>query len=116
MLLVVDDDEDLREMFGRLFASAHIPHVCAGSLAEVTALGDVLTRLETALLDINLGAGQPSGIDVARWLTDHGYAARIIFITGHAPEHPLVSAAGSSARVLEKPIAPKELLKIVRSA
>lgn len=114
MLLVVDDDEDLREMFGRLFSSARVPHVSASSLSEVEALGTVLPELDVALLDINLGAGQPSGVDVARWLKDHGYAPRIIFITGHAPEHPLVSAAGDSGHVLEKPVPPAELLRIVR--
>jgi CheY-like chemotaxis protein len=114
MLLVVDDDEDLREMFGRLFSSARLPHISAGSLSEVAKLGAALAQLDVALLDINLGTGQPSGVDVAKWLKDQGYAPRIIFITGHAPEHPLVNAAGSTGRVLEKPIPPKELLRIVR--
>lgn len=114
MLLVVDDDEDLREMFGRLFSSVRLPHVSAASLAEVAALGDVLPQLDVALLDINLGTGQPSGVDVAKWLKERGYSPRIIFITGHAPEHPLVSAAGDTGHVLEKPVPPAELLRIVR--
>ncbi|MFT3698130.1 MAG: response regulator [Kofleriaceae bacterium] len=114
MLLVVDDDEDLLQMLENLFSRAKVPHVCASSLAEVKALGDVLPTLDTALLDINLGPGQPSGVDIARWLREAGFAPRIIFITGHAPDHPLVKkAAGESGRVLEKPVIPSELLKIV---
>jgi len=114
MLLVVDDDDDLLQMFETMFSRAKVPHVCAQSLAQVKALGDILPSLETALLDINLGAGKPSGVDVARWLEAQGYHPRIIFITGHAPDHPLVrSAAGASGRVLEKPVIPSELLKIV---
>ncbi|HEY0253540.1 MAG TPA: response regulator, partial [Kofleriaceae bacterium] len=103
----MDDDEDLLQMLENLFSRAKVPHVCASSLAEVKALGDVLPTLDTALLDINLGVGQPSGVDIAHWLRENGYAPRIIFITGHAPDHPLVKrAAGESGRVLEKPIIP----------
>lgn len=117
MLLVVDDDEDLLEMFATLFSRAKIPHTCVSSLAQVKGLGDALQQLDTALLDINLGAGQPSGVDVARWLRESGFTPRIIFITGHAPDHPLVKkAAGESGRVIEKPIIPSDLLQILRSA
>ncbi len=115
MLLVVDDDGDLLRMLDTLFARSNIPHVCASSLEEVQALGALLPTLTTALLDINLGAGQPTGVDVAHWLRDNNYTSRIIFITGHAPEHVLVrSAAGVSDRILEKPMVTKELLQIVR--
>lgn len=115
MLLVVDDDRDLVEMFRHLFARANLPHVTAYSLADVKALGDVLPALDTALLDINLGLGLPSGVDIARWLRDQGYMPRVIFITGHAPDHPLVkAAAGESGHVIEKPVVPSELLRLVR--
>lgn len=102
-------------MFATLFTRAKIPHTCVSSLAQVKSLGDALQQLDTALLDINLGQGQPSGLDVARWLRDNGFASRIIFITGHAPDHPLVKqAAGQSGSILEKPVIPSELLRIVR--
>jgi FixJ family two-component response regulator len=115
MLLVVDDDEDLLRMLDTLFARSGVPHVCASSLEQVRALGDVLPSLKTALLDINLGAGQPTGVDIAHWLREHGYVSRVIFITGHAPDHPMVKrAAGISDRILEKPIVPRQLLEIVR--
>ncbi len=115
MLLVVDDDTDLVEMFRTMFARAKVPHVTASSLADVQALGDLLPTLDTALLDINLGLGRPSGVDIARWLREHGYTPRVIFITGHAPDHPLVKeAAGEGGHVLEKPVVPSELLRLIR--
>jgi len=115
MLLVVDDDGDLLRMLGTLFTRSNVPHVCASSLEAVQALGSLLPTLTTALLDINLGAGQPTGVDIAEWLRHNNFTSRIIFITGHAPDHVLMkSAAGISDRILEKPIVTKELLQIVR--
>jgi DNA-binding response OmpR family regulator len=57
------------------------------------------------LLDVNLGAGQPSGIDAYRWLREHSFPGRIVFLTGHATTSPEVIAARSHGQtVLEKPI------------
>ena len=116
MVLLVDDDADLVEMFGILFTRYGIPHHGAHSLAEVQALGDRLATVTTAILDVNLGTAQPSGVDVATWLRER-YAMRIVFITGHAPDHPLVQAAsGDHGEVLEKPVPTKRLLEIARGS
>ncbi len=113
-MLLVDDDEDLVEMFGLLFTRHGISHRRAHTLAEVKALGPDLGDVTTAILDVNLGPHQPSGVDVAVWLRER-YAMRIVFITGHAPEHPLVRAAsGEHGEVLEKPVPTKLLLEIAR--
>lgn len=114
MVLLVDDDEDLVEMFGLLFTRHGIPHCQAHTLAEVKALGPALSDVHTAILDVNLGPEQPSGVDVAGWLREH-HTMRIVFITGHAPDHPLVQAAsGEQGEVLEKPVPTKLLLQIAR--
>jgi DNA-binding NtrC family response regulator len=115
MVLLVDDDRDLVEMFGMLLARHNIPYRGAHSLAEVQAIGDDLQAVTAAILDVNLGPNQPSGVMVAAWLREHGYANRIVFITGHAPDHPLVQAAtGEHGEVLEKPVATNLLLEIAR--
>lgn len=114
MVLLVDDDADLVEMFGLLFSRHGIPHRQAHSLAEVKALGSDLDAVTTAILDVNLGLDQPSGVDVANWLRAR-HPMRIVFITGHAPDHPLVRAAsGEHGEVLEKPVPTKLLLEIAR--
>ncbi len=114
MLLAVDDSTDLLKMYRTLFTRANVEHVCVSSLTDVQALGEALWNLDTALLDIHLGVGQPNGLDVARWLREHGFTPRIVFITGHANEHALVQQAGSLGRVLEKPVGPRDLLAAVR--
>lgn len=114
MVLLVDDDEDLVEMFGLLFGCHGIPHRRAHTLDEVKALGADLAEVTTAILDVNLGPNQPSGVDVAIWLHER-HTMRIVFITGHAPEHPLVRAAsGEHGEVLEKPVPTNVLLEIAR--
>ena len=113
MVLLVDDDEDLLEVLGLLFKHAGIPNVAARSLRGVQALGAQLAPVTTAILDVNLGHGEPSGIDIARWLRAQNFTMRTVFITGHAPNHPLVREVGDG-EVLEKPVDPRTLIKIAR--
>jgi DNA-binding response OmpR family regulator len=113
MVLLVDDDEDLLEVLGMLFKHAGIPSVAARSLRGVQALGAELATVTTAILDVNLGHGEPSGVDIARWLRAQSYTMRTVFITGHAPDHPLVREIGDG-EVLEKPVDPRILIKVAR--
>jgi DNA-binding response OmpR family regulator len=116
MVLVVDDDADLREMLDVVFSRAGVRTVSAASLAGVRALGDELSKVEVAIIDVNLGLNQPSGVEVATWLRAQGYHPRVVFITGHAPNHPLViAAAGEGGTVLEKPFPTRRLLELVRT-
>ena len=118
-VLVLEDDADLRTILCELLSlSGADACVGAASLAElqrqrVEALGCGL-----ALLDINLGAGVPSGLDAYRWLKDNGFPGRTVFLTGHARSHPLVREALelTHVQVLSKPIESKVLLALVRDA
>jgi DNA-binding NarL/FixJ family response regulator len=118
-VLVLEDDADLRTILCELLSlSGADACVGAGSVGElqrkrVEALGCGL-----ALLDINLGAGVPSGLDAYRWLKDNGFPGRTVFLTGHARSHPLVREALelTHVQVLSKPIESKVLLALVRDA
>jgi FixJ family two-component response regulator len=48
----------------------------------------------------------PSGLDSYGWLRKHGFEGRIVFLTGHAASHPLVSEARrlGDAEVVSKPV------------
>jgi DNA-binding NtrC family response regulator len=113
-VLFLDDDDDLRGMVAALFYAYHLGCVSAGSVAELKRLGSRALHVDVAVLDINLGAGQPSGLDAFRWLRANGYAGRVAFLTGHARTHPLVEAAHliGDACVLEKPITTESLLAL----
>jgi FixJ family two-component response regulator len=68
-----------------------------------------------AILDINLGEGQPSGLDAYHWLRESGFEGKIVFLTGHARSHPLVSQARQAGKVviLEKPTTMERLLSML---
>ena len=115
-VLYVEDNDDLRELVVEL-VTALLEHRClgVGSYEELVALGDEALGCSIAILDINLGPNQPSGIDAYRWLRDEGYRGRIVFLTGHASTHPLVIEAKriGDAEIFSKPIEPDRLRSIV---
>jgi DNA-binding NtrC family response regulator len=118
-VLFVEDNDDLREVLVEL-VKIGLGRPCVGlaSYNELVALGEEALRCEVAILDINLGPNQPSGIDAYAWLRRNGFGGRIVFLTGHASNHPLVVEANSigDAEVCSKPIEPDRLRSIVEGA
>jgi len=110
--VLLDDDTDLLEILSELLKERHFRCLLARSLAELKALGPEVLAADVAVLDINLGAGQPSGIDAYDWLLDQGFAGRLLFLTGHAHAHPLVARTErlNRATVLDKPLDGQVLL------
>ena len=118
-VLVLEDDEDLRAVMRDLLrVSCRAECVDVGSFDELLDARDAALRCDIALLDVNLGAGLPSGIDAYRWLRENGFQGTIAFLTGHARTHPLVQQASDIAdvNVLEKPIAGDVLQRLACEA
>jgi DNA-binding NtrC family response regulator len=115
-VLYVEDNDDLRELVVELVTLV-LKHRCVGvgSYEELVALGKDALGCSVAILDINLGPDQRSGIDAYAWLRDQGYKGRIVFLTGHASTHPLVVEAQriGDAEIFSKPIEPDRLRAIV---
>ena len=90
---------------------------CLGlrSVAEAKARRSEVMACGLAILDINLGHGVPSGVDAYHWLRDQGFAGRIVFLTGHAHDLPLVRRATQlgDAEVYLKPITADALKDLV---
>jgi DNA-binding NtrC family response regulator len=106
-VLFVDDDDDLREVMWDILRDAGVKNVvAAASLGEVQARRDEALACELAILDINLGIGQPTGVNVYEWLESEGFAGTIVFLTGHAATDPRVQQAASVAGsvIASKPI------------
>jgi DNA-binding NtrC family response regulator len=118
-VVLVEDDEDMRNAFGEIIETV-APCRCV-KLASVDELmahrSDVLAS-RLVILDINLGARAPSGVDAYRWLEQQGFGGRIVFLTGHARSHPLVEEACrlKKTRVYTKPMDIHEIEALVRSA
>ena len=110
--ILLDDDADLLEILSELLKDRNCRCLLARSLDELKALGPAALAADVAVLDINLGAGQPSGIDAYEWLLSQGFAGRLLFLTGHAHAHPLVARAEQLNRaiVLDKPLDGQVLL------
>jgi FixJ family two-component response regulator len=118
-VLFVDDDDDLRGLFVEM-VGAFLARRCVavGSYEQLVQLGDDALRCPVAVLDINLGQNQPSGIDVYAWLRSRGYRGRIVFLTAHASSHPLVVEAQrlGGAEILSKPIDPERLISLLEES
>lgn len=106
-VLVLDDDADFCDLL-RLFLESTLPVECVvvRKLSELVARAPEALTCELALLDVNLGHGEPSGIDALEWLYANGFPGSVVFLTGHARCHPLLSrlVESSSIRVFEKPV------------
>jgi DNA-binding response OmpR family regulator len=115
-ILLLDDDRDLRTMLCDLFNCYGARCTAAGSLDEMKTLAvDRRLAFDVAIIDVNLGAGQPSGVDAYRWLRDQSFSGEILFLTGHARSFPGVAEAHAlGVRVLQKPLAIDELLDLLR--
>src|SRR4051812_36844302 len=93
-VLLLDDDEDMRSSLADVFTLLGVELcVCIGSLAELEARQAEALSCQIGILDVNLGPGQPSGIDAFGWFQRHGFAGRLVFLTGHAGSHPLIVQA-----------------------
>ncbi|HKQ71771.1 MAG TPA: response regulator [Polyangiaceae bacterium] len=117
-ILIVDDDEDLRATLGMTLDELYgCDWIGAPSVDGMIALGDRALSCAVAILDINLGRDQPSGLDAFEWLTAQDFAGRIVFLTGHARSHPLVDAARREQRasVYEKPLTVGQLGKLIEA-
>jgi CheY-like chemotaxis protein len=105
-VLILDDDRDTLEVLSdviRLLGAT--PHAL-GSFDEMVSRRQEALSCQLAILDVNLGPNVPSGVDACRWLRDQGFNREIVFLTGHATDHPLVQLAHKTpgTNVLRKPI------------
>jgi DNA-binding response OmpR family regulator len=117
-VLIVEDDDDLRESTAQLFElSEDVLVYAAAGLMGVQNFGAIVFTCSLAVIDINLGPNLPSGIDVFKWLRAHGFSGKIAFLTGHGVNHPLVFEASllDGVEVYQKPMGLEQLLLKARA-
>lgn len=115
-VLFVDDDDDLREAMQDILERLSVVRVVAArSLRDVEGKRDEALACEMAILDINLGAGEPTGVAVCDWLRREGFAGRIVFLTGHASNDPRVREAAGVAhsQIAAKPLSVSALRELL---
>ena len=118
-ILIVDDDNDLRETLSEFLAmEPELTVVGAGTLAEAeAALNASDARIDAVLLDIGL-PGQ-NGYEVARSLrgTTWGRDLLLVAITGWGQEEDKRRARESGFDIhLTKPVDPRALVDLLQDA
>jgi DNA-binding NarL/FixJ family response regulator len=116
-VLLVDNDPDVLESLRDLITFlGGGPCIALSGMAELERVGARALACELAILDINLGPGMPTGIDICTCLRAHQFPGRIVFLTGHGQGDPLVQRACQlrHARVLRKPIGLAELSALLK--
>lgn len=113
-VVVLDDDVDLCDAIRDLFTFLGARCLTFPSLAAMQQAERDVLACDVAILDVNLGAERPSGIDAHQWLRARGFRGRIVFLTGHARTHPEVARAPAlGVDVLQKPIESSALRALI---
>ncbi|MCY7402539.1 MAG: response regulator [Nocardioides sp.] len=111
--LVVDDNEDVRDVFTRLIErSGHVASVAADGIEALQSLQS--QTFDVMLLDLTMP--RMSGIQVVRWLREHPDVApdtRIVVISAWAGEHRAVLQELGVATVMQKPLRLQQLTALI---
>lgn len=114
-VLVIDDEEPIREGLSILLQEWGYQAITASSLEEAEAALRVLELPpDLVLSDLHLGQG-PDGIAAIEAVRRHcGYAVPAVLITGDTTHEEMRRATDSGHPVLFKPVQPRKLLNVLR--
>jgi FixJ family two-component response regulator len=111
LVIIVDDDEQVREGLLELMQSTGIDAI---SFASTRALLEVGLSDRPGCLIVDVRMPGPSGLDLQRQLTARGDAKPIVFLTGHGDIPMTVQAMRAGAvDFLTKPVRDQTLLDAV---
>jgi FixJ family two-component response regulator len=114
MVVVIDDDESVREALRGLFQSVGLVTEIYGSVQEFLDAGQ-LERAGCIVLDIRLPGR--SGLEFQEALARSGAAQSVVLISGHVDVQMAVRAMKAGAvDVLTKPVREQDLLEAVNRA
>lgn len=115
-VMLLEDNEDMRLLMAK-FLTLKLGCQCLGlsSVSALKARREEVVQQDVAILDIDLGTDQPSGLDAWQWMSTLPFSGKIIFLTGQAKSNPLVNdVRRAGAIVIEKPVRPEDLVNVVR--
>lgn len=114
-VLVVDDDPNLRDLYGKALAEAgHAVRAEADAAGGIAALKE--GRFDLLLLDIRLG--RDHGLDVLREVSRRGLGTRTLVVTGTGDftRGEIIDMAPDIAGVLRKPVDIERLVGAAEAA
>ena len=114
LVLIVDDDDEVRFALQELLLSVGIEACCFGSTQELLH-ADLPERPGCLILDVRMPGA--SGLDLQQQLALNGSTRPIIFLTGHGDIAMTVQAMkAGAADFLTKPVRDQTLLDAVTTA
>lgn len=114
LILIVDDDEEIREALRELFESVGLDALCFASARDLLN-ADLPKRPGCLVLDIRMPGS--SGLDLQHHLASRGDSKPIVFLTGHGDIQMTVQAMKAGAvDFLTKPVRDQALLDAVTAA
>ena len=113
-VLVVEDEEAVRSLAVRVLRRQGYEVLEAGTVEQALRVLGEHADVDLVLTDIVM-PGQ-SGRDLVEPVARLPNGARLMFMSGYAPERSLGTAATAGVPFLEKPFTPDELARAVRTA
>ena len=114
LVLIVDDDEEIRFALRELLLSVGLDACCFGSTQELLH-ADLPERPGCLILDVRMPGA--SGLDLQQHLAVNGNTRPIVFLTGHGDIAMTVQAMKAGAvDFLTKPVRDQTLLDAVTAA
>ena len=111
--LVVDDNEDIRDVFCRLIERAgHASSTAADGQEAV----DILQRETFDVMLLDLTMPRMNGVEVVRWMRAHPDVApdlRVVVISAWAGEHRAVLQELGIDNVMQKPLRIQQLTDLI---
>jgi len=111
--LVVDDNEDIRDVFCRLIERAgHASSTAADGQEAV----DILQREAFDVMLLDLTMPRMNGVEVVRWMRAHPDVApdlRVVVISAWAGEHRAVLQELGIENVMQKPLRIQQLTDLI---
>jgi DNA-binding NarL/FixJ family response regulator len=113
-VLLVEDEDDTREMLGRALARAGHRCVPARGVADAIALAAAHEAFDVVVTDVVLGQEDRGGLRVLTSLRAAGVRAPVVVITAFADVEKVKFALNhGAAHFLEKPFRAAELLDVI---
>jgi diguanylate cyclase (GGDEF)-like protein len=113
VVLLVDDDEELRQTLVGVLAIEGVETITAGRVDQALELV-VVQKPDVVVVDYQLPDG--SGIELAQQVKAHDPELPVLLLTGNATFDTAVAAVGQLDAYLIKPVAPRQLLNSVANA
>jgi PleD family two-component response regulator len=113
VVLIVDDNESLRDSLGEVLNSAGIRSVGTGTMRDALRLQAIHLPAAT-VVDYRLPDG--SGIELASLLKDLSPSSPVLMLTGYASMDSAIASVGQLDAYLMKPVPPHTFIQAIINA